>query len=65
MLSDLTKEEFDYYCAALAYAQALGLEAAPGEIGTEALAEWFCTTHHDITNEELAALEKIRILLKL
>jgi len=63
MLSDLTQEEFDYCCAALALAQALGLELPPGEISSRALAEWFCTNPSDIQNEEHAAIEKLRNLL--
>lgn len=64
MLSDLTKEEFEYYAAALAYAQALGLEKPPGQISTQALAEWFCTYPSDIHHEEQAALQKCHHLFQ-
>jgi hypothetical protein len=63
MLSDLTPEEFEYCRAALALAQALGLEKPPGEISAIALAEWFCTNPSDMKNETEAALEKLRNLL--
>ena len=63
MLSDLTPEEFEYYRELLHLAQLVGVEKPPGEIGTIALAEWFCTNPADIKNEELAALEKLRNLL--
>ncbi len=63
MLSDLTNEEFEYCRAALALAQAMGLEKPPGEISALALAEWYCTNPSDLKNEELAAIEKLRNLL--
>lgn len=63
MLSDLTPEEFAYFSAALAYAQALGLEKPPGQMSYRALAEWYETTPADIAASEAAILEKLRNLL--